>query len=610
MPFKSDKKGEKKNEKDKGQEDTLRRKHWSVKCHESLVFRNEGGNFCLNIEGGAEEGLFPLIGDIKQDRIKYHSGKVLPGEVILEVNKKRVPGMIRKDVIALIRRSSEPLALITVKLNATITKDVRQYLATRFTKNSVDNELQQQIRRNLYTRVVPCTTRPPRGDERPGIDYNFISVEEFKRLEQSGALLESGVFEGNFYGTPKPSSNPPMMSDDDRVTSPSDFPTLGRSVFMQQNAIALGPLPSNWEIAYTEDGKKYFIDHNTETTHWLDPRLSRVLKHEAQECEDDELPYGWEQVIDPVYGVYYINHITRTTQYENPVNQMKRLTAGQKFIQQQMSAATSRPQLPPIRDPPSWASTAAMQKRREADAARLWPQAGFGQFNPEEEEDMRMEANLGGEVVRTTLVKNHQGFGFTIVGGDQRGDLLHIKSIVPGSVSDVDGHLAVGDVIVRINGSSVLNLTHKEVVDLFHSLPLHSNVSIECRRRAVSDEQRPPEPATREPPTNQQNMSFQSNGFDNGVPGDIFSVDLIRGPAGFGLSVVDTPRGHMVKQIMDGIRCADLKVGDLLLEVNGLNVSNLQHSDLVTLLKRQPRGEKTTFTLLRGQLVICVLSMG
>ena len=116
MPFKSDKKGEKKNEKDKGQEDTLRRKHWSVKCHESLVFRNEGGNFCLNIEG-AEEGLFPLIGDIKQDRIKYHSGKVLPGEVILEVNKKRVPGMIRKDVIALIRRSSEPLALITVKLS-------------------------------------------------------------------------------------------------------------------------------------------------------------------------------------------------------------------------------------------------------------------------------------------------------------------------------------------------------------------------------------------------------------------------------------------------------------------------------------------------------------
>ena len=118
MPFaKGDKKSDKKHQEQEKKEDkdTQRRRHWSIKCHESLLFRNAEGNFCLNIEGCAEEGLFPLIGDVKQDRIKYHSGKVFQGELILEVNKKRVPGMIRKDVIALIRRSSEPLALVTVK---------------------------------------------------------------------------------------------------------------------------------------------------------------------------------------------------------------------------------------------------------------------------------------------------------------------------------------------------------------------------------------------------------------------------------------------------------------------------------------------------------------
>lgn len=41
-------------------------------------------------------------------------------------------------------------------LDATITKDIRQYLASRFTKNSVDSELQHQIRENLHTRVIPC----------------------------------------------------------------------------------------------------------------------------------------------------------------------------------------------------------------------------------------------------------------------------------------------------------------------------------------------------------------------------------------------------------------------------------------------------------------------
>ena len=102
------------------------------------------------------------------------------------------------------------------------------------------------------------TTRAPHDNERPGVDYHFITVDEFKKLDSSGALLESGVFEGNYYGTPKPSANPPPLDGvDGRPTSPSDFPTLGKAAMGTQS---LGPLPSNWEIAYTEDGKKYFIE--------------------------------------------------------------------------------------------------------------------------------------------------------------------------------------------------------------------------------------------------------------------------------------------------------------------------------------------------------------
>jgi len=77
--------------------------------------RNSEGNFCLNIEGGAESGLFPLIGEIRQERINYRSGKLQQGELVLEVNRKRVAGMIKRDVIALIKRSADPLSLITVK---------------------------------------------------------------------------------------------------------------------------------------------------------------------------------------------------------------------------------------------------------------------------------------------------------------------------------------------------------------------------------------------------------------------------------------------------------------------------------------------------------------
>lgn len=60
----------------------------------------------------------------------------------------------------------------------------------------------------LYTRFSPTilwhfvgfvsagTTRQPREGEVPGVDYNFISVGEFRVLEESGLLLESGTYDG------------------------------------------------------------------------------------------------------------------------------------------------------------------------------------------------------------------------------------------------------------------------------------------------------------------------------------------------------------------------------------------------------------------------------
>lgn len=42
----------------------------------------------------------------------------------------------------------------------------------------------------------PGTTRRPRDGEISAVDYNFVSIEEFFSLEESGALLESGKFKG------------------------------------------------------------------------------------------------------------------------------------------------------------------------------------------------------------------------------------------------------------------------------------------------------------------------------------------------------------------------------------------------------------------------------
>lgn len=50
---------------------------------------------------------------------------------------------------------------------------------------------------------VSATTREPREGEIDGVDYFFMSREEFSELIYSGGMLEHAEFCGNCYGTPK-----------------------------------------------------------------------------------------------------------------------------------------------------------------------------------------------------------------------------------------------------------------------------------------------------------------------------------------------------------------------------------------------------------------------
>ena len=48
---------------------------------------------------------------------------------------------------------------------------------------------------------ISYTTRPPRHKEISGVDYNFISLEEFQKMIEADQLVEWTVIYGNFYGT-------------------------------------------------------------------------------------------------------------------------------------------------------------------------------------------------------------------------------------------------------------------------------------------------------------------------------------------------------------------------------------------------------------------------
>lgn len=54
---------------------------------------------------------------------------------------------------------------------------------------------------NKFHEIISYTTRPPREGEQDGINYHFVTEEEFNKLD----LLESSSFNGWHYGTAKSS---------------------------------------------------------------------------------------------------------------------------------------------------------------------------------------------------------------------------------------------------------------------------------------------------------------------------------------------------------------------------------------------------------------------
>ena len=68
-----------------------------------------------------------------------------------------------------------------------------------------DTVLEAFFKRNIsgVWKSVSYTTREPRDGETDGVDYNFISKDEFEKLISDGEMLEYARYGLNYYGTPK-----------------------------------------------------------------------------------------------------------------------------------------------------------------------------------------------------------------------------------------------------------------------------------------------------------------------------------------------------------------------------------------------------------------------
>ncbi len=208
-----------------------------------------------------------------------------------------------------------------------------------------------------------------------------------------------------------------------------------------------------------------------------------------------------------------------------------------------------------------------------------------------------------------------------------------------------------GDVLVFVNDTCVLGYTHQDVVNMFQGIPVGERVTLEvCRGYSLPFD--PNDPNTEivttvavtmpeggsqattthtpsyssshhhthkslpdlstnnniDKPPNLRNRSFDemsSNSHplpDSSRP-ELLSVNIVKGSMGFGFTIADSAYGQKVKHIMDRSRCQTLLEGDVLVEINQIQVKDMNHADVVRVLKNCKRDVPSQIVIQRGGLL-------
>uniref|UniRef100_A0A4X1TI98 E3 ubiquitin-protein ligase NEDD4 n=1 Tax=Sus scrofa TaxID=9823 RepID=A0A4X1TI98_PIG len=141
------------------------------------------------------------------------------------------------------------------------------------------------------------------------VDHNCRTTTWLKPTLQASVTTETSQLPSSQSSSTGPQAQAPTSDAAQQVTQPSE---------MEQ-----GSLPKGWEVRHAPNGRPFFIDHNTKTTTWEDPRLKIPAHLRGKTSLDPSsdlgpLPPGWEERTHTDGRIFYINHNIKKTQWEDP----------------------------------------------------------------------------------------------------------------------------------------------------------------------------------------------------------------------------------------------------------------------------------------------------
>lgn len=148
-------------------------------------------------------------------------------------------------------------------------------------KGTILNEFNQKYKDEYMTYSISATTRSPREGEMDGINYYFITTDEFKNKISNDGFLEYAKYCENYYGTPKKAV---MEALDNGIDVILEIETVGAMKIKKNypEAVLIFILPPS-----VEELRARLTGRGTETADVIETRLAAAKIELALASEYD-----------------------------------------------------------------------------------------------------------------------------------------------------------------------------------------------------------------------------------------------------------------------------------------------------------------------------------
>ena len=147
---------------------------------------------------------------------------------------------------------------------------------------------------------VSYTTRGPRPNEKEGVDYHYVTRDEYDAMKEKGGFLESAEVHGNGYGTPK---QPVLDAMEKGLNMVLDIDPQGALQVMETmpGCVSVFILPPSYS-----ELRRRLTERNTESPEHVERRLNNargeiaLMDRYQYLIVNDELEKAYEQLKDVV----------------------------------------------------------------------------------------------------------------------------------------------------------------------------------------------------------------------------------------------------------------------------------------------------------------------